>query len=163
MDPLIALGIAALAPLVILTLMRVNAATAFLALALGSLLGNFVGGGVVDMLRGYVAPESQLTEAVVRLVLLWLPVVLVTIFMARTIGHRQRFLNAVPALAVGLVGVLLTVPFLTPAAQMSIYETELWLHMEAYQALIVVVGTVFSLVLLRMRKPHEGHHRSKHH
>jgi hypothetical protein len=147
--------------------MRVNAATAFLALCLGSLLGSFVSEDAVEMLRGYVAPDNQMTDAVVRLILLWLPVILVTIFMARTIGHgSQRFWNAIPALAVGFVGVLLSVPFLTPAAQHAIYEMEWWLKVEEYKALVVVLGTMFSLILLRMRKPVDAHHakhKRRHH
>lgn len=163
MDPHIVLGILIGVPVLLLTLLRVNAATAFLALCLGSLLGSYVSDDVVQMLRGYVAPNSQVTEAVVSLVLLWLPVVLVMIFMAHTIGARQRLINLLPALAVGLVGALLSVPFFTPEAQITIYASTGWRLIENNQALIVVLGTVASLVLLRMRKPlHEGG-KPKHH
>lgn len=163
MDPHIIIGIIVGLPVILITLLRVNAATAFLALCLGSLLGNYVSDDFVDMLRGYVAPNSQVTEAVLSLILLWLPVVLVMVFMARTIGSRQRIVNLLPALAVGLTGVLLSVPFFTPEAQITIYASSGWQFIENNQAMIVVLGTVASLVLLRMRKPfHEGG-KPKHH
>jgi hypothetical protein len=158
MDPLIIIGLIALAPLLILTLLNVNAATAFLALCLGNLLGNYVSKDVNDLLRGYVAPDSQFAESAISLLLLWIPVVLVSIFMIRTINNRQRIINAVPALAVGLVGVLLTVPFLTPDTQVVILTSQWWDLLVEYQATIVLTGTITSLVLLRMRKPTEGHH-----
>src|SRR3954468_2528660 len=107
MSPEIIMGIIALAPVVILTLVRANAATAFLALCLGSVLGTFVATDTVNLMRGYVAPDSRLTESVISLILLWLPVVLVAIFMAKTVSAKQRVINLLPALAVGLMGLLL--------------------------------------------------------
>lgn len=162
MDPHVAIGLIVGLPVLLLTLFRVNAATAFLALCLGSVLGTFVADDVVFMLRGYVAPNSQMTESVIALLLLWLPVLLVVIFMARTISSKQRIMNLLPAVAVGLVGVLLTIPFLTPEAQIAVYSSSGWKILNDSQALVVSIGTVVSLLLLRMRKPlHEGG-KSKH-
>ncbi len=163
MDPVIILAIIGLLPVVLLTVFKVNAAIAFLALCLGSVLGTFVAASVVDMLRGFIAPANDVTEAAVRLVLLWLPVVLVLFFMAGTIGRKQRWINLLPAFSVGLLGILLTVPFLTISTQLAIQESGLWQFIYDYQALIVTFGTVASLLLLRMRKPLHEHHRAKHH
>lgn len=162
MDPLVVLGIIVGLPILLLSLFRTNAATAFLALCLGSLLGTYVVGDLVNMLRGYVAPNSQVTESVVALILLWLPVVAVLFFMMGTISAKQRALNLLPALAVGLVGALLSVPFFTPEAQVTIMLSDAWNWLESYQALIVAAGTVVSLVLLRMRKPIGDGRKSKH-
>lgn len=159
---MIIVGIIALLPVLVLTLARANAATAFLALCLGSVLGTFVATDTVNLLRGYIAPNSQLTESVISLILLWLPVVMVAIFMSHTIAPKQRLVNALPALAVGLLGALLTVPFLTPAVQDAVEASEVWGYLVSYQAAIVAAGTVISLVLLRMRKKDEGKH-GKHH
>lgn len=156
------LGIIVLLPVIILTLTRANAATAFLALCLGSVLGSYVAADTVNLLRGYVAPDSQLTESVISLLLLWLPVILVAIFMSRTIASKQRIINALPALAVGLLGAILTVPFLTPSVTDAVESSEAWGYLMIYQAAIVAAGTVISLVLLRMRKKDEDKH-GKHH
>lgn len=154
-----------LLPVLIFTVFRVNAATAYMALCVGNLLSTYVVVDLMDALRGYVAPGSQTVEAVANVLLLWIPVVLVVFFMWRTISSRQRLLNAMPGLAVGLVGVLLTVPLLTPSTQLAIYDTSAWQVIKSYQALIVVLGTVVSILLLRMRAPFgsEPHKGKKHH
>ena len=163
MDPMVIIGIIALTPVVLLTLLRASAATAFLALALGSLLGEYVAKDVVQLLRGYIAPNSQVTESVASLALLWLPVILVAIFMARTISSKQRLANLLPAIAVGSLGVLLSVPFLTPAVQTAVQTSDIWKQLVAYQAAIVGAGTLISLVMLRMRNKAEEKHGKHHH
>lgn len=162
MDANIILAILVFSPVVILTLLRANAATAFLALCLGSVLGSFVAKDLVSMLKGYIAPATQLTETIASLVLLWLPVLLVAFFMMKTIAPKQRLVNIAPALAVGLLGALLSVPFLAPELQSSVEASEIWKSIEAYKALIVVFGTAISLGLLRMRKKADDH-KGKHH
>lgn len=161
MDGTIILAVIVFAPLVVLTLLRANAAVAFLALCLGSVLGSFIAKDLVDALRGYIAPPTSITDTIVALALLWLPVVLVAIFMMKTIAPKQRVVNALPALAVGLMGVLLTVPFLTPELQMQIEATDWYGYIESYKAAVVAGGTIVSLTLLRMRKG--GDHGLKKH
>lgn len=155
---MIIIGGIVLLPVIILTLVRANAATAFLALCLGSVLGAYVAADTVNLLRGYIAPDSQLTESVISLLLLWLPVILVAIFMARTISSKQRIANVLPALAVGLLGAILTVPFLTPTVTEAIEASDAWGYLMIYQAAIVAGGTIVSLVMLRMRKKSEDKH-----
>jgi hypothetical protein len=162
MDANIILAILVFSPVVILTLLRSNAATAFLALCLGSVLGSFVAKDLVSGLKGYIAPSTQVTETIASLILLWLPVVLVAIFMMKTIAPKQRLINVIPALAVGLLGALLSVPFLTPEVRSTVEATEIWKNLESYKALIVVAGTVASLALLRMRKKVDNP-KGKHH
>lgn len=164
MDLNIVLAGIVLAPVVVLTLFRANAAVAFLALCLGNLLGTYVASDAGSFLRGYIAPADQVTQSAISLILLWLPVVLVAVFMARTIGKSQRLINILPALAVGLVGLLLSEPFLTPGLQATLNEHEAWGQFTSYQAAVVLGGTVVSLALLRMRnKGDEGGKHKKHH
>lgn len=157
MDPIVILAGIALAPVVVLTLLRANAATAFLALCLGSVLGQYVAADTVDALKGYIAPATHNTDMVFGLALLWLPVLLVAIFMMRTISARQRLLNLLPALAVGLMGVLLTVPFLVPDIRGPIMASDVWHQLITYKAAIAGVGTLVTLFMLRLRKPVEKH------
>jgi len=162
MDPLFIVLLIALLPAVILTLFRANAATAFLALCLGSVLGEFLAGDVIGGLQGYIAPNSRFSESVVRLILLWLPVLLVAIFMMRTIAPRQRWINLLPALMVGLVGVLLSVPYLTPDVRAAVDQHAAWHFVENYQAIIVASATLMSLFLLRLRKHDDLGKHGKH-
>lgn len=163
MDPLLIVLVIVLLPALVLTLFRANAATAFLALCLGSVLGQFVAADVIDALQGYIAPNSRLSESVVRLALLWLPAVLTAIFMSHTISKGQRLINLLPALMVGLVGVLLSVPYLTPDVRAAVDLHGAWQFVEQYQAIIVAGATLLSLFMLRMRGgAGEGKH-PKHH
>lgn len=157
MDGTVILAAIVFAPLVVLTLLRANAAVAFLALCLGSVLGGFVSKDLVNALTGYIAPPTDITDTIAALILLWLPVVLVAIFMMKTIAPKQRIVNALPALAVGLLGVLLTVPFLASELQSAIRANEWYGYIETYKAMIVIAGTVISLGLLRMRKRGDAH------
>lgn len=160
MDPLfIMAGIVAL-PVVIFSLLRVNAATAFLGLCLGSVLGNYVAEDFAEVLRGSLAPTPELNEMIIALLLLWLPVVLISVFMINTIGKKQIPQNLLPAIAVGLFGLILTAPVLTPEIAASIQATDIWDRLLQYQAVIVALGTLISLLFLRMRKKEEHH---KHH
>jgi len=162
MDPLLIVLLIALLPTVVLTVFRANAATAFLALCLGSLLGEFLTGDVMGALQGYIAPNSRFSESVVQLILLWLPVLLVAIFMMRTIAPRQRWINVLPALMVGLVGVLLSVPYLTPDVHAAVDKHAAWQFVESNQALIVASATLLSLFFLRLRKHEDLGKHGKH-
>ncbi len=152
-----------LAPVVILTLFRANAAIAFLALSLGNLLGTYVSNDTGSFLRGYIAPADHVTQSIVSLTLLWLPVLLVAIFMAKTIARSQQLINILPAFAVGLVGLLLSEPFLTPGLQDALADSTLWEQFTKYQAAVVLAGTAMSLVLLRMRNKGDSPHHGKKH
>ena len=163
MSPEFILGLIILLPLIILTLFRVKAALAFFALCVGSVLTTFVSPSMQDALRGYVAPNSQTVDAIVAVLLLWLPVLAVVFFKTKSIGSRQRPINAIPALCVGLVGVLLTVPLLTIGMQAAIVHTSVWEILKEYQAIIVLVGVMMSMFLVRLRPPIEDHHKGKHH
>lgn len=157
MDGTVILAVIVFAPLVVLTFMRANAAVAFLALCLGSVLGGFVAKDLVSALKGYIAPPTDITDTIAALILLWVPVVLVAIFMMKTIAPKQRIVNALPALAVGLLGVLLTVPFLPGDMQTQLRASDWYEYVDTYKALIVIAGTAISLGLLRMRKSGDTH------
>lgn len=157
MDANIILAILVFSPVVLLTLLRANAATAFLALCLGSVLGSFVAKDLVSALRGYIAPATQVTDTIAGLVLLWLPVLLVAIFMMKTIAAKQRILNVIPALAVGLMGALLSVPFLTPEMRTTVEASDIWKQLDTYKAFVVAGGAIISIAMLRMRKGAKEH------
>lgn len=162
MNPVFIIVLIALLPVVTFTVLRVNAAKAFMALCIGSVLVTFVLAGFMDFLRGYVAPDSQAVETVVGLLLLWLLVLFVTLFMGRTISSKQRAINVLPSVAVGLLGVLLTIPLLSPDTQRAVYETGAWQIISDYQALIALFGVIVSLLLYKIRVPLGEHHKSKH-
>lgn len=152
-------------PVVVLALFRANGAIVFFSLALGNLLVQFVGKDATTLSNMFSA-RANLSQYIVSVALLALPAVFTTFFMIRTIqGKARRLLNIVPALAVGLVGLLLLVPLVSPGLRGSITQTSLWHTIDQLQEMIVVLSTivsVFSLWLLRSKRL-SGEKHGKHH
>jgi len=162
--PVIALAAIVLGPLVLLMLLRVNAALVFLSLCLGSVLVQFVAGDAGDFLTSHAdqvsLPTAYTGANTVKLVLLLLPVVLTTIFMIRTVRDQSRLLlNLLPAAGVGLLGALLVIPLLPPGLSHSIVDSSLWTQIRNAQDLIVGGSAVVCLIVLWLLRPKAGKRR----
>ena len=96
--PVIALASIVLAPVVLLMVLRVNAALVFLSLCLGDVLVQFVANDTSEFLTLHANQVPQQAASAgsetVKIVLLLLPVVLTTIFMIRTIRGTGYILRA---------------------------------------------------------------------
>jgi hypothetical protein len=166
MNPLFILLALLVAPLLILTVLRVNAAIVFLSLCLGNVLVQFIGADAGTLLGSAsarapgVVPSSQ---SLINFVLLLLPVVLTAIIMINTVhtGAGRAF-NILPAIGVGVLGVLLAVPLLSAGLTGSITHLTLWHKLEALQSLVLSVSTLLCLLFLWMQRPkvrkEEKHH-----
>lgn len=141
--------IALIAPAILFTVFRINAVMVFLSLCLGEVLVRYVASDANSMISLFAPNISPIGLSFVQLVVLLLPVVLTAIFMVLSIeGNGRIALNILPALGVGLLGVLLTVPLLPNGAQSAIQQETLWLQLSKLQALIVGVSALLSLVFL---------------
>ncbi len=169
MSPVVILAIVVLLPIVLLMVLRVNAALVFLSLCLGSVLTTFLGPDVNDLL-GLIsahAPKTVTTsQTTAQLTLLMIPVVITTLFMVKSvpIGLKLIF-NLLPAIGVGLLAGLLIVPLLSPGVSHQIIATGLW--QQAQQARDLIVGSsalvcLFALLSLRPRHGHDEKHGKKH-
>lgn len=163
MTPAIILASIVLIPVVLLMVLRVNAALVFLSLCLGVVLVQFVAGDANSLLSllsssraaaatGAVAPSNNLTT----LVLLLLPVLLTTIFMIHTVKGVRLMLNILPAAGVGLLGGLLVVPLLSAGLSANIVVSPLWVQATRAQALIVGASALICLFALWMQRPKTG-------
>lgn len=165
MTPDITLAIIVLAPVVLLMLLRVNAALVFLSLCLGDVLVRFVAGDASDLLAQHADQVTQVANAdnnTVKIVLLLLPAVLTAVFMIRTVrGKARLLLNAMPAAGVGLLGALLVVPLLSPGLSHNITDSSLWDQAKNAQDIIVGGSAIVCLVVLWLQRPKSGgsHHR----
>jgi hypothetical protein len=166
MSPEVVLGLIVIIPVVLLMLLRVNAALVFMSLCLGSVLVQFVAPDANSFLALFAArvPEGVDTgNDTVKIVLLLLPVVLTTIFMIRTVrGYGRLTLNALPAIGVGLLGGLLIVPLLPPGLSHNIIDSSLWDQAVRAQDLIVGTSALVCLLVLWMGRPKTGHDKKKH-
>lgn len=142
-----------LLPVIVLALLRVNAAIIFLSLCLGSVLVQFMGSDAASFAELFSASKNVSTY-LVSAILLALPAAFTTVVMIRTIrGGVRLALNLIPAVAVGVVGLLLIEPLLSPGTRGAIAGTTLWHDLQRAQSLVVGVSTLASLLFLWFQRP----------
>jgi hypothetical protein len=164
MAHLVLLVLAVLAPVVILTILRVDAALVFLSLCLGYVLVQFVSYDAVSLVTSIFPHASSLSDNTVKLIFLLLPAVLTIIFMFHSVSGTRVILNFLPALGVGLLGVLLLEPLLSSGTRVALESSSLWHNFQQAQTLIVGASSIVSLLFLWMHRK-QGHHgkSSRHH
>ena len=168
MSPEVTLGAIVVLPVIVLMLLRVNAALVFLSLCLGNILVQFVAPDANSFLTLFSAKVPSGIDTghnSVKIVLLLLPVILTAIFMIRTVsGYGKLALNLLPAAGVGLLGGLLVVPLLPPGLSHNIVNSSLWGQVQRAQDLIVGTSALICLLALWLQRPKTGGHgkHSKH-
>lgn len=160
----IELIIALAVPIVVLTILRINAAMVFLSLCLGYVLVQFVANDT-DSLINFVAPNhNSVSSSTLRLVMLFLPAVLTSIFMIFSVKGRTKVtLNILPAAGVSVLALLLAVPQFTPGLHHAIEDQTLWWNIAKAQAMIVGASALVSLLFLWMQRPKSRGGDEKHH
>ena len=142
------LGLVA-APFLVLTVLRVNAAFVFLSLCLGDVLVRYVSNDVTSFVQIFAARISPIGNSSMRLVLLFAPAALTTIFMLFSMRGRTRtMLNALPAAATSLFAALLAVPLLAPGLRHAVEGESMWRQLNRAESLVVLAGAVLSLLFL---------------
>jgi hypothetical protein len=162
MTPVILLSSLALVPVVVLMVLRVNAALVFLSLCLGSVLTTFLGpdtNSLLSLLSAHASTTISASQSTAQLVLLAIPVVITTLFMIRSVPKGFKLLlNLLPASGVGLLAVLLSVPLLPSTTARGIIMTGLWQEAVKAQDLIVGISALVCLfAILGLRPKGEGH------
>lgn len=151
-----------IAPALLLTVLRVNAALVFLSLCLGQVLVQFVGQEAASTV-GIIASDGRTNPELVSLGLLLAPAIFTTLFMMRTIKGRLRLvLNTLTAVAVGVLALLLVEPLLTPGLRGSIESSPAWDTVLGLQTLVVGASAIVSMFFLWLQRP-KGHHEDKKH
>jgi hypothetical protein len=148
------------APVALLLLLRSNAAIVFLSLCAGALLVRYVGDDA-GLVGSAVGNNSALTGQYFQIVLLLLPAALSTLFTMRSMRGAKLIINLLPALAVGFVGVILTVPLLPGGVQHNITSLNGWSILDHNKQIIVAAGVLVSLAVLWLVRP--SHHKKRHH
>lgn len=151
-------------PVLLLYLLRVNAAFVFLSLCLGDVLVQFSGRDAASIVAG-ASTSSYATTSTIKLALLVAPAVLTILFMVGTSKGQKRLLNIIPSVAVGILLALLAVPLLPPGLSNSIQQLPVWVNTEQLQSGIIALSTLICLIFLWMSRPKHGHdkHKGKHH
>lgn len=150
-----------LIPIVLLFLLRVNAALVFLSLCLGSVLVQFAGNDAVSIVSG-ASTGSYATASTIKLALLVSPAVLTIIFMMGTVKGNKKYFNLLPAAVTGLLLALLAVPLLPPGLARDIRALSEWKSALQLQSGIITGSTLVCLIFLWSSRPkHDG--KSKKH
>lgn len=165
MTYLIVLAALALVPVLLVTLLRVNGAIAFMSLCLGSVLVTYTSSDVDTVFTTFTNQHALVTNQWVQLALLVIPFLLTILFTMRSVKGGKTVTNFLPALATGLLFALLTVPLLPADLQRNLHSTEAWHQLDDLQTAIILGGALFSLVFLLFthRSKHEDEHKKKKH
>ena len=157
MTYLIVLIALALVPVLAIVLLRVNAAIAFMSLALGSVLVTYAAPDITTIFGGFSAGTGANQYQWVKLGLLVLPFLLTMLFTRKSVKGSKQWLNVLPALASGLLFALLVVPLLPADVQRQLHAQAGWKQLDNLQTAVVLGGTAFALLflLLTHRKKHD--------
>ena len=138
-----------LAPVVVMVVLRINAAFVFLSLCLGEVLVKFLAGDVNTFIGAFSPHTNPVSNSVAQLAVLLLPVVLTAVMMVWSVRGRVRsLLNMAAALGTSLVGALLVVPLLAPGLRTRTESQAVWHQLVRAQSLIVGLSAVIGLLLL---------------
>jgi hypothetical protein len=148
-------------PVLIIFLLRTDAAVAFLSLCAGSLLVRYVG-NEATLVGSAVSNNATISNQYAQLALLLLPVILSTLLLRGTMKGSKTIFNIIPALAVGLVGMLLTVPLLPYGGQNAVMNTEGWRLLSNNQEIVITASCLLSLAVLwfsHFKSRNKKHHK----
>jgi hypothetical protein len=156
MTPLIILGALAAVPLLVVLLLRVNGAIAFMGLGLGSLLVTYTSNDVDTTIANLTNKGTLAINQWVQLGLLIVPFLLTILFTRGHVKGAKNIVNFLPASAAGLLCALLVVPLLPAGLQRQIHGQSVWHQLSSAQTAVIIGGVAFSLVFLLLT------HRKKH-
>ncbi len=158
--------VAIFAPVVVLSLLGINAAVVFLSLCLGEVLVTYVSSEAISALTTLSPHASALSKSMLQLAFLLGPAILSAVIMVFSVrGMVKRVINVLPALGVGLLGTLMGVPLFTPGLRYAIEGGSFWQQLTRAQALVVGVTALISLLFLwsQRRSAKSGEGRSTRH
>ncbi len=155
MVPFIVLGLLTFVPLLLVLVLRSNAATAFMSVCMGSVLGLYATTDMVDFVTSFTPIRAVSSESWVQMALILVPLILALLLTSKSVKGSKQLLNFLPALATGLLTALLVVPLLPADVQKAITATDAWDSLQNMQTAVVIVGAVFSVLFLASTK-HAG-------
>ena len=156
MTSLIVLAGLALLPFLLIVILRANAAITFMSVCLGSVLVNYTAADVVSIASGLASKPAHGYVQWVSLVLLVVPFVLALLFTRKNVKGGKQLLNAVPALATGLLFALLVIPLLAGSLQHQIEHQKVWHMLDDLQTAVILGGAFFSLLFLLVSHRHHS-------
>jgi hypothetical protein len=156
---------ALLAPILVLTILRINAVMVFLGLCLGSVMLRYVGPDATSVLH-FALPHASgnVSKSTMDLVLLLGPAVATAFFRIFSVkGKILTLINILPAAGTSFLGILLAIPVLAPGLRYAIEGQSIWQNLVRAQDLVVGISALMSLVYLwTQRRGHRKEEGGKH-
>lgn len=157
MNYLLLLAALAILPALAVIVLKVNGAIAFMSLCLGSVLVTYTSSDVTSLLADAAPKHALATTQWSQVGLLVVPLILAIVFTRKSVTGSKQVTNVLPAVATGLLFVLLVIPLLAKSLQHHLTSQSLWHQLSALQTAIVLGGAAFSLLFLLIS---HRHHRS---
>jgi len=120
-------------------------------------------GNEAGLVGSAIGNNSNAVSQYFQLALLLLPAMLSAILMRKTLTGPKMVFNIAPAVAVGVVGVLLAVPLLPYGPQIAITSLNGWTLLDKSREIVVVAGVVISMTVLWVTAPRSHKSSKRHH
>ncbi len=147
-------------------LLKTNTAVVFFAICAGSVLVAAAGKDT-DLLAHSLGSNMQVSTNVLQAATVLLPGVISALLLRKRVSATLSIIAIIPAVCSALVGLTTVYPFLSGSFQNTLTASTGWPLIVRYYELIVVVGIVFSLILLALTMPKyhkdDKHKKGKHH
>jgi hypothetical protein len=154
---------AVILPAIVIVALRTNAAMVFFALCGGSVLVTLMGEDI-KLVAQSIGKGNAVLPIAALIGMLVAPAILAIIFLRGSVSKPKMMLQLLPAIATGVVGVLLVVPLLTPEAQKIVADNMLWQRYSQFQPVALLVGVFGSLVVAAFTARGQKHEdKKKHH
>ena len=134
-------------PIVLILVLRTNAAVVFLSLCAGALMVSYVGNDA-GLVGSALGASVSVGNSTAQLGLLFIPPLLSSFFLRHSMRGPKTVINLLPAIAFGLVGVLLAVPLLPGGVRHDVTITQGWSMLIHQQEIVVIAGVLVSLIVL---------------
>lgn len=163
MAPTIVMALIVAVPAVLILFFKSDAAVAFLSLCAGTLLVTYLGEPAQSAVASF--NNNGDTNAITNLGLLLLPLGLSIFFLRHSVSAAKLPLNAISALATGVLALLLVVPVLPAGVRTDLIYSDTWEQISQYDDLLVGGSVILVLIVLWLSKfKLGGHgHKKKHH
>lgn len=148
-----------------LLILKTDAAIVLLALCSGSVLVEFANKNMAyvngNLNKGLLPHHFTISGSGLEVAILLAPAVIVAILMRGNHGISRWPIQIFPAVATGILGLLLVVPLLSASMQNSITKNHYWSFIEQNQIAAVFICILVAVIVVVF----DGltHHKSKHH
>jgi hypothetical protein len=151
---------------VVLLAIRTNAALVLFALTGGAVILQFANKNIAyvngHIEKSLVPSQFAISTPSIELAILLVPPIIAAALIKHNQGPAKWPLQVAPAIATGILGVLLVTPLLSSSLQHSITQGKFWSLSQQYQIPVVAICVLSALVVVILSS-YSGHGSSKHH